>query len=478
MRSSRRPFFAACVLSIACSSTEEPAPTASLEELRDPLTCSGCHEEHYREWAGSMHAYASTDPVFLAMNARGQRETNGALGDFCVRCHAPMAVELGATTDGLNLSELPSSLQGVGCYFCHNVESVDGAHNNPLRLAHDTTLRGALRDPAPNGVHAVAYSPFTDRDRLESAALCGACHDVVTPAPPAPVSVHLERTFAEWQTTVFNQPPAAGGLTCGGCHMRGRDGRAAIGGPATRRVHGHDFPGVDVALTPFPDRERQRALVQQELDATLRAEVCVLPGGIELLLENIGAGHRFPSGASQDRRLWVELVAYRQGEVVFESGVVADDRAVEADADTDLWLLYDRTSKLDGSEAHMFWDVATIERHTLPGPVTLDRADPAFFETHVTRRYPSAGTIEVVPDRVTVRVRLRPIGRAVLEDLVASGDLDPGLLQEQPTFDLVPDRRVSPFTLEWSREIFEGRGFVRRVDGVLAECVGNAAELP
>ena len=40
-----------------------------------------------------MHAYAAEDPVFLAMNARGQRETKGALGDFCVKCHAPMAVQ-------------------------------------------------------------------------------------------------------------------------------------------------------------------------------------------------------------------------------------------------------------------------------------------------------------------------------------------------------------------------------------------------
>jgi hypothetical protein len=40
-----------------------------------------------------MHAYAAEDPVFLAMNARGQRETQGALGAFCVNCHAPLAVQ-------------------------------------------------------------------------------------------------------------------------------------------------------------------------------------------------------------------------------------------------------------------------------------------------------------------------------------------------------------------------------------------------
>src|SRR5688572_9748953 len=99
----------------------------------DPETCKTCHPKHYREWSGSMHAYASDDPVFLAMNARGQEEV-ATLGDFCVQCHAPMAVRTGATTDGLNLAELPRHLKGVTCYFCHTVSAVEGTHNNPLVL--------------------------------------------------------------------------------------------------------------------------------------------------------------------------------------------------------------------------------------------------------------------------------------------------------------------------------------------------------
>ncbi|MFS8068718.1 MAG: multiheme c-type cytochrome, partial [Byssovorax sp.] len=62
------------------------AAKLTTEELMDPQACVRCHEEHVRAWSGSMHAYAAEDPVFVAMNARGQRETNGALGDFCVKC--------------------------------------------------------------------------------------------------------------------------------------------------------------------------------------------------------------------------------------------------------------------------------------------------------------------------------------------------------------------------------------------------------
>src|SRR5262245_46081180 len=118
-------FFGAGVLS-ACGDNEPRH--LSRQELLDPETCRACHPDHYRDWSGSMHAYASEDPIFLAMNRRGQRE--GAIGEFCVKCHAPMAVAEGATRDGLNLAELPRKLRGVTCYFCHTVDSVDGTHNN------------------------------------------------------------------------------------------------------------------------------------------------------------------------------------------------------------------------------------------------------------------------------------------------------------------------------------------------------------
>jgi hypothetical protein len=43
---------------------------------------------------------------------------------------------------------------------------------------------------------------------------------------------------------------------------------------------------------------------------------------------------------------------------------------------------------------------------------------------------------ELDPDRITVRVRLRPIGLDVMRELVGSGDLDPSLVDEVPTWTL------------------------------------------
>src|SRR5688572_17420291 len=52
---------------------QEPI-TLTREQLLDPEACKDCHPRHYREWKSSMHAYAADDPVFLAMNQRGQEE--------------------------------------------------------------------------------------------------------------------------------------------------------------------------------------------------------------------------------------------------------------------------------------------------------------------------------------------------------------------------------------------------------------------
>lgn len=429
---------------IACGGEEEPLPEPLADaELLDPAQCASCHPGQHAEWSGSMHAYASIDPVFRAMNERGQRETNGELGDFCVQCHAPMAVRTGATTDGLNLDEVPDHLQGVTCYFCHSVTDVQGTHNNPLLLADDGVMRGGIADPEPAGAHESAYSPWHDRDRLESAQMCGACHDVVLPN-----GLPLEQSYAQWNDSVYADPEAGIGLSCNSCHMRGRTGVAAeLPGMPERRIHSHAFPAVDVALTPFPHREEQRRLIQQELDTTLFPELCVFedPLGtqIRVTLENAAAGHTFPSGATKDRRVWVEVIAFEDGVPVFESGTIDEGQVVRDHEDPNLWEIGEFAYKEDGSTAHMFWDVARLESTVLPAPVTLDRNDPRYFETHVSRFYDLG---RIVPDRVTMRVRMRPFGLDIIDDLIESGDLEPELRAEIPTFTLGSTR------IEWTED--------------------------
>jgi hypothetical protein len=393
----------------------------------DPANCQGCHPDHYREWSGSMHAYAAEDPVFLAMNQRGQRETGGALGDFCVKCHAPVALRKGLTRDGLNLPELPPSAKGVTCYFCHSTVAVDGDHGNPLRLGADGRFYGPISDPVPGSPHLLAYSPLLDSSRTESAAACGSCHDIVN-QHGAPI----ERTFQEWQSTVFSAPPR--GVSCAGCHMNGRDDVAATGSTVIRRVHSHAFPAVDLALTPFPERETQRALVQKELEGVLQGSICLdeIAGVVEVALDNVGAGHSWPSGATSDRRAWVEVTVEAAGAVLLQSGGALLEGETAA-ADPDLWLMRDCLFDAGGHEVHMFWEAASLVSNAIPGAVAPSTAEPSsFYRSHVKRIYPASGRLAAPPDRVRVAVHLKAIGSEVLADLVASGDLDPAVAAAVP----------------------------------------------
>lgn len=429
-----------CLSSCACDAgqagtAEDSMEYLSREQLLDPETCKGCHPQHYREWASSMHAYAADDPVFAAMNQRGQRETNGALGAFCVKCHAPMAVSEQATHDGLDLVDVPRKLKGVTCYACHNAISVGDHFNNSLQLADDNSMRAAIDKPIKSPAHAIAYNRLQDSNRRESSELCGSCHDVVVPS-----GVHLERTFEEYKSSLFGKL-AQGFETCAGCHMPGRIGPAAVLAGAPRRtLHEHLWSAVDVALTPFPDTELQRQAVDCELALGTRIRSLDHDGlGTFTVQTETSAGHKQPSGAAQDRRMWLEVIAYDSREnVVFESGHIADGEVVERmpedpGFDPQLALYRDWIYDDKGSLTHDFWKAAPSSEHpdgyeSVTLPVTIDPGLP-----HVlTARFVIARYREIA--RMTVRMRLQPIGVDVLQDLVASGDLDASLIAQMPTF--------------------------------------------
>ena len=91
----------------------------------------------------------------------------------------------------------------------------DALHFSALRLGgtNDLVLRGEIADPQANGIHASVYSPLQDSQKVDSAQMCGTCHDIETSA-----GGHIERTFQEWSGTIF----AATHTTCafnGNCHM-------------------------------------------------------------------------------------------------------------------------------------------------------------------------------------------------------------------------------------------------------------------
>lgn len=440
------------VLGLAACGDE---PKLSVEELMNPETCKDCHPKHYEQWSGSMHAYAAEDPVFIAMNKRGQRETNGELGDFCITCHAPVALRMGLTSGATyDPAALPPEAKGITCYFCHNVAEVTGEHSAPIVLAMDQTMRGGVKNPVESPAHHSKYDTMMASKTNES-KICGACHDLVLPS-----GFHLERSFAEWKTTIFalNDPDPNAFLpqTCSSCHMFPTDGiiadRPDLNVPLRQNgFHEHMWPAVDLALTPFPQMEEQEAAVSRDLLPAIAIKgikpggTTEAPGGICLnpdltltvRIDSFSVGHMFPSGATQDRRVWLQVEVFdAAGNVIFERGKVPDGVDPEQTNDPtvncanidapDCAGFWDRTYRSDGEPAHFFWDVASSKSRLIRPPVTRDQ-NSAAYDHSTTVKYALSPDVYGKADKIVAQIFMRPLPFELLNLLEQSGDLDPAI---------------------------------------------------
>ncbi len=450
-------------------------PKLPVEKLQDPATCMECHQTHHTQWAASMHAYATDDPVFLAMQKRGQRETNGQLGTFCVQCHAPMALVNGTITadnvTDFDFSTLKPAERGITCYFCHNVESIAADHNNGLQIALDQTMRGGAKNPVSSPAHDSAYDPMM-ASATNNSQMCGACHDVVTPR-----GVAVERTYTEWKTTIFSHDDPANllPLTCSGCHMQSTPGDDVIADkpgldvPARHNgYHEHLWPAIDQALTPgWPGGDTLAGGIKRDLDPAITivgptppggqasdapGGICITPmGQITVRIDSRGTGHMWPSGAAQDRRAWLEVIAYdASNNVVYQNGVVPDDKDPEEVDILPEAKLWDQTTKDDGTPAHFFWEIAqTHPENLIRPPVTLNQNDAAFDHSSTITYQVPGGLANV--DHITARVRIRPLSLRMLDDLVQSGDLDPAVAAQLKTLEIKGTQRT------WTRATAETR---------------------
>jgi hypothetical protein len=217
--------------------------------------CGACHEAEHRAWAGSAHARAHTDRLYV-------RELALRPSRVCERCHAPLADANAATIEG------PWADEGVGCAACH------------------------VRDGAVVHAHVSGRAPHETRldARVGQIEGCRACHQFPFPAPEhrgqlthAP-GEWLQDTVGEWALS----KEATDGLACIDCHLPEREG-----------MHDHALPG-----------HCDRALLARALDVRVRLERGARADAVIFMLRS-RAGHAVPTG---DLYRSLELRAWREGE--------------------------------------------------------------------------------------------------------------------------------------------------------------------
>ncbi len=260
-------------------------------------TCASCHPDHYREWSVSQHAYAQMSPVFNAMHGKILQLSNGTLGDFCIRCHTPVGMNLGEPEFMTNMDRNPTSREGVTCIVCHRRDLAYGKVSGRLAI-----VEGDIFDPiyGPIGnaelqrviesdefrvniergqAGRAIHTRIETLDQISTSSFCGTCHDVNESN-----GFRLEEAFSEYKAS----PAAARGISCQDCHMSTEPGRpsgyaeapaAIVGGVPTRarKKTNHTFAGPDYSVIhpgifPHNPQATDMATIREWLTFDVEAE--------------------------------------------------------------------------------------------------------------------------------------------------------------------------------------------------------------
>jgi hypothetical protein len=282
-------------------------PNRGAGALQDPATftsatvCGACHQQHYAEWLSSGMGRSSEVSRFLIELYRASLDIRGApLEDVaqCLHCHAPLAV-MGEEPDLELAAEL--SREGVTCDVCHTAIEAHandapgmirwdptGPKRGPWPGDGDATVPGV--PPATSTQHKNAYSELHTRSEL-----CGACHMSLWPTNALPI----DWTYAEWARS----PWAAEGRTCQSCHMPTYAGQAATGqSPHREGLHRHTFAGGG-----DPGLVRGTAVVDLKVHGHFAGHE------VEARVENVKAGHAFPTGNATAPVVELALTAFDAG---------------------------------------------------------------------------------------------------------------------------------------------------------------------
>ena len=243
--------------------------------------CGKCHEAIYREWAGSMHALAWTEPYFqVDFLYDGSQQ-------ICLNCHTPLVNQQQNLVLGFRdrdkfdpilapNPEYDAALrdEGVTCAVCH-------------------IRNGRIVGPFPTNraPHPVEHDPGMSqgiKPCLRCHVVAGKRWDTFYTIPPCGTVAEIE---AGKQT-----------IDCVSCHMPIVVRPAAEGKPS-RQGRRHLFHGGHE-----PERVKE----------SLRVEHKLVADEFVVTLTNVGAAHYLPTG-TPDRHLTLELKLLGQrGEVLKE----------------------------------------------------------------------------------------------------------------------------------------------------------------
>jgi hypothetical protein len=238
-----------------------------------------------------MHARSYSNPSFQASYIKVLVDKGKQTGGLCLKCHAPLA----SLEGNLEFESAPAA-EGVSCWFCHSVASVNSDANidNYYNLDSSGTYYGPFAAVNPED------HPVTQSDLHLKPELCAGCHQYTNAN-----GVGVLETLSEWQQSPYSKDE----VYCQNCHMPIMVDLSVVDGKDIRGyyVTAHEFLGghsrinLSNAVTMVTDVTRQG----QQLTVTVR-------------ITNTESGHKLPTGVPI-RKLVLQVVLKKRTNVEISS---------------------------------------------------------------------------------------------------------------------------------------------------------------
>jgi len=320
----------------------------------EPGVCARCHGEIYEMWDGTLHSRAFDDLLFRAATKLFVGQATDPVikedAEHCVTCHNPIAYRSkqipGSSADYSNVNEVTK--RAISCDVCHTIDEIVMTRNasfnaDPGTGRDDPGVKRGPRDDAKPMFHEAAYSEIHT-----SSQICGACHN----ATHVWYMTKLEGTYDEWFHSPYNSVDPGRRVTCQECHMRQSPGKpstgmtdrpdypgsAAVMSDDRPHVYRHSVAGANTLMpgllgnpekTVLAEERLKNAAVLELLDPVKREGGV---GAVTVRVRNEGAGHMLPTGVTEFRQMWLEIIVKdAAGKVVYTCGGWGENGALIPD---------------------------------------------------------------------------------------------------------------------------------------------------
>lgn len=425
--------------------------------------CAECHEKEYKEWASSIHAITATDSIYEGSII--ENEINSEHGGnystekirWCDGCHEPLGILAGEGTPVPAVGPNEALDEGATCILCHSATKANPLAGNAGLTVNINEIKRymspSLIMAAPEQ-HAKSMQAKSHNPMMGESEMCGTCHTEIRPARVnGDFPLHFQETFDEWRLSRY----AEEGIECQNCHMHPEPAQyiqALKRGEKPKRKVSHRFVGNNYLLTAsgaipnnllvdlrggwFPGRnvfmtgkewltdlKKQQGLILDllkeaaDLNVTSKPITAKRELALDVAITNSGAGHYLPTGALDQRHMWLEVkITDNNGNKIYHSGWF-DEKKGFTDPEAVIYIKTMLDDKKQLIDRHILFDVEKMFYQR--DPIRPNETDHVPYTIILPEGLAGSVNVEVT---LWYRIALQSIVENIKKNIVPTPNLD------------------------------------------------------